>query len=182
MTQVRWICTGALIGLAGVVAFAISAVPSRPTAGTLPAPGSAPTVAAVPASPVVAAIPAKSKVARVATAPVTPVKPSVVPSGIVPGSMGMMIAIDPETGEVGMPNAEQIAEMNLTEDDAASHEDTGLVPVRSADGTVTVHLQGRYQEFAVVRRAADGTTVVGCADHPSKAAHVQPAATALEEK
>ncbi|MEO6463678.1 MAG: hypothetical protein ABIP29_11440 [Candidatus Eisenbacteria bacterium] len=181
MKDLRWIFAGALIGLAGVIALSISAAPSRPLAGTVAATKAAPVVAALPATPVVATttVPAKSaplaagssKAARAAS------------SGIVPGSMGMMIAIDPETGEVGMPSPAQISEMNLSEDEAASHEDDGLTQVRSADGTVTVHLQGRYQEYAVIRKAADGTNVVGCVDHPAKADHVHPAApAALEEK
>jgi hypothetical protein len=178
MKDLRWICAGALVGLAGVIALSISAAPSRPVAGNVAAKKAAPVVAAQPAT----AVTAKTavRVAPAVPAPTVAARPAT--SGIVPGSMGMVIAIDPETGEIGMPSAEQLAEMNLTEDEAASHEDTGLTYVRSADGTVSVNLQGRYQEYAVVKKAADGTTVVGCVDHPSKAAHVHPAPAALEEK
>lgn len=181
MKNLQWIRAGALVGLAGVIALSISAAPSRPVAGPVAATKAAPAVAARPATPAPTTTAVAAKAAPVVA--VAPRAASAVAPGVVPGSAGMVIAIDPETGEVGMPNAEQLAAMNLTEDEAASHEDDGLTAVRSPDGTVTVHLQGRYQEYAVIRKAADGTNVTGCVDHPAKAAHVHPAAPAvLEEK
>ena len=51
MKNLRWICAGALVGLAGVVALSISAAPCRPTAGSVAAWKAAPAVPAVPAVP-----------------------------------------------------------------------------------------------------------------------------------
>jgi len=183
MKPLRWICAGVLVGLTGVVAFAIATTPSDRTAGTPTSPEATSVVATVPVAPVVATAPAPAPAPARHPGPVavTPA-PAAPTSGIVPGSAGMVIGIDPETGEIGMPTPEQLAELNLSEDEAASHDDAGLVPVYSPDGTVTGHLQGRYQEFGVIRKTADGTIVTGCVDHPSKAAHVHPAPAAIEEE
>jgi hypothetical protein len=179
MKDLRWIYAGSLVGLAGVIALALAAAPSRPTAGTSPAPEATPAVAAVPAPSVVAAGPVAAKPAAVAPAPAPVKKPAT--SGFVPGSAGLLIGIDPETGEVGMPTAEQVSEMNLTEDEAVS-KDFGGVLVRHPGGMLSVDLQGRSQEFGVARKTADGKTVIQCVDDPKHADHIQPAPAGIEEE
>jgi hypothetical protein len=176
MTHVRWIYAGAF-GLAGGIALAIAAAPSRPSAGTVSAP--APSVSARPAAPV----PAPAPVLTVAPAATRPAASTAGPaaSGIVPGSAGMVIAIDPETGEVGMPTPEQLAEMKLTESETVSHDAGGTLVVHPG-GMKSLDLEGRSQEYAVIRRAADGRTTIGCGDDPAKAGHVLPAPSGLEEE
>lgn len=46
----------------------------------------------------------------------------------------------------------------------------GLRPVRHADGTVELDLEGRFQNIAVVRRNVDGTVSQSCVDNPKAAA------------
>lgn len=177
MKDLRWIYAGSLVGLAGVIALTIAAAPSRPTAGTLPAPEATPAVAAVAAPTVVATGSVAAKPAPVAPAPAK----KAVPSGIVPGSAGLLIGIDPETGEVGMPTPEQVAEMNLTEDETVS-KDAGGILVRHPGGMMSVDLQGRSQEYGVTRKTADGKTVIQCVEDPKHAEHIQPAPAAIEEE
>jgi hypothetical protein len=184
MKDLRWMFAAASVGLAGAIALAIAAAPPAGRAGATLANDPVEPVASVPA-PELAAAPVAAAPVAAAPRAATPAARRAAPvpsSGIVPGSAGMVIAIDPETGQVGMPSSEQLAELKLTETEAISHEDDGLTQVRHADGSFTVHLQGRYQEYAVIRKAADGTTVTGCVDHPAKADHLHPAPAALEEE
>ncbi len=185
MKNLRWICAGALVGLAGVIALSISAAPSRPTAGSLAARKAAPVVAALPALPALPAPPVVATTPVVATPAAiarVPAKAKALP-GIVPGSAGLLIALDPETGEVGMPSPEQVAAMGLSEEGMVSHEGDGLTVVQHANGMRSVDLQGRFQEFVVARKTADGKVVVGCVDNPKHADHIQPApAAGLEEE
>ena len=46
----------------------------------------------------------------------------------------------------------------------------GLRPVRHADGTVELDLEGRFQNIAVVKRNEDGTVSQSCVDNPKAAA------------
>lgn len=77
------------------------------------------------------------------------------------GQSGFRIAIDPETGDlVGMPPADDTFSL----DEALSRSSAGLVPVRRPDGSVSVHLQGRFMSASVVRLEADGTLKTLCTD------------------
>ena len=178
MKDLRWIYAGASVGLAGVIALAIAAAPSGEPVGTASTSDAISPVAAAPTS--VAPVPPPASRTVVAPAPQAPAP--VASSGIVPGSAGMVIAIDPETGEVGMPTPEQLADLKLNENEAVMKDDAGLVQVRHADGHWSMDLQGRFQEYAVIRKAADGTTTIGCVDHPANADHVHPAPAGLEEE
>ena len=46
----------------------------------------------------------------------------------------------------------------------------GLVSVQHADGTVSMDLQGRFQNVAVAKKNADGTITHACVDTPEAAA------------
>lgn len=179
MKDLRWIYAGTSVGLAGVIALAIAAAPSGSPAGNAPVDEATTPVAVAPAS----VLPAPAAAPKTAVAPARTPAPAAI-SGIVPGSAGMVIAIDPETGEVGMPSPEQLADMKLTENEAVSKDDTGLTVVQHPGGMRSMDLQGRFQEYAVVRKAADGTVHYGCIEDPSKIeTHVHPApAAGLEEK
>ena len=179
MKDLRWIYAGTSVGLAGVLALAIAAAPSAAPAGNAPADEAITPVAAAPTS----ALPAPAAAPQRAVAPAKAPAPAAV-SGIVPGSAGMVIAIDPETGEVGMPSPEQLSDLKLDENQAVSHDDAGLTVVEHPGGMRSMDLQGRFQEYAVVRKAADGTKIYGCIEDPSKIeTHVHPApAAGLEEK
>jgi hypothetical protein len=103
------------------------------------------------------------------------------------GVNGMVVAIDPTTGELSMPTPEQMAELQgtalTTPSDDLNRSDVGLTEVHHANGATTMDLQGRFQEFATVHKGPNGKLVLGCAD--AKALNTpttQPASGALEEK
>jgi hypothetical protein len=77
-------------------------------------------------------------------------------------SGGMVIAIDPETGRLVPPSREQLLALTSREQNALSRSLDGLLQVRHADGSVSVDLQGRFQEFAVARMGRDGKPVLHC--------------------
>lgn len=174
MTRLQLIFAGTGAGAAGAIALSLAFAPPPSTSAVAPA------VAPAPAPVTVAATPAPVRPAPVvARATVTPVAAKAqAPSA---GMAGMVVAIDPESGELGMPSAEQLAELHLTESDQVSRDQGGVV-VRNADGSLTLDLQGRGQDYAVVRRTADGKLVVGCTDHPEDADHLHLTPAGLEEK
>ena len=81
-----------------------------------------------------------------------------------PAVGGMLIGIDPETGKLGMPTREQWNELSDLEQQRLDHSSAGLVEVHHPDGSVSVDLQGRFQEFATVRIGPDGKLVFQCVD------------------
>jgi len=102
-----------------------------------------------------------------------------------PGQAGMVVSIDPETGVLGMPSAPDLAGLNLSSDPSVDDSDQGLVQVFHPDGSVTIDLQGRFQEYAVVRIAANGRKVFDCVPTRRDAARLLTTpvpAQALEEK
>ncbi|MGH7681407.1 MAG: post-PEP-CTERM-1 domain-containing protein [Candidatus Eiseniibacteriota bacterium] len=79
----------------------------------------------------------------------------------------MVVGIDPETGKLGPPTAEQRAELeqiSASQNALLSHSSAGLVEEHRADGTVHVNLQGRFQEYATVRIGPDGKKTFDCVD------------------
>lgn len=176
MTRLQWIFAGATAGAAGALAIALVTAPtSAPTTAIAPAPAP---------SPVVVATPAPVPVAEIAAAPqrvVAPVRPAAPAPGIVPGSAGMVIGIDPETGEAGMPTPEQISEMKLDESSLTSRDEGGIL-VQHPNGMVSLDLQGRNQDYAVIRKDKNGKNVIGCIQHPDALEHVHLAPSELEEE
>lgn len=87
-----------------------------------------------------------------------------------PGMAGMVVGIDPETGELGMPTREQrleLEQLSVVEGSRLSHDAAGLVQEYRADGSVHMDLQGRFQEYATVRIGPDGSLHFGCVDDPA---------------
>ena len=177
MTRNGWIFVGSTAALAGAFALSLAQTPA----------GTAPQAAIVTPDPVsapaLAAAPTPAPVAVAAPRTVTPAaKPATTPvSGIVPGSAGMVIAIDPETGTIGAPSAEQLAEMKIGEADIVSRDQGGVV-TRHPNGMISVDLQGRNQDYAVIRRLPDGKVVSGCLQQPGDLEHAHLTPTELEEK
>ena len=112
-----------------------------------------------------------------------------VPTAVAPHEAGMVVGIDPETGKIGPPTAEQRAELDqiaASQNALLSRSAVGLTEEHRADGTVHVNLQGRFQEYATVRVGPDGKKTFGCVDDTSgisksateAATSAQPAAAA----
>lgn len=158
-----------------------------------------------PADPVVAAPvasePATAPAAMSAAPPAAPaqvtsapiVKPSApsafpgaTPETMGSGQAGMLIGIDPETGQLGMPTPEQVAQLRMSSQTDLNFSSEGLQPVYHADGSISLDLQGRFQEYAVVTIGADGKPVFRCLhDHSSiehALHHPDAARPALEDR
>jgi len=74
-----------------------------------------------------------------------------------PGTAGMRVYLDPETGEVAAdvpPNA--AIELDGALENALRHDDEGLVVETHANGAMSLNLQERYQDASVVRIDENG--------------------------
>jgi len=88
-----------------------------------------------------------------------------------PGTAGMIIGIDPETGKLGMPSRE--ARERLLQSPALDRSETGLTVVTRPDGSKHIDLQGRFQEYTVLRLAPDGRRLESCVQGPDLEAALQ---------
>lgn len=162
------ILVGALLVLAVVAAGARSHSTTRAVA---PKAGPAPAVERV--SPAhVAAVATSSPVATAAAAPAT--------KAVAPGEAGMRAYIDPETGRIGMaPSPASVP------DDAfpiLTDSGDGLVNETLPDGSHRIDLQGRFQDYAVIRIGADGQRIISCVKNPKLVEREAPASTPQPEE
>ena len=118
---------------------------------------------------------AKETKAVVAAAPKKATKKAA-PAVSGPGAAGMVIAIDPETGELGMPNADQMRELRGTQQTQAKAPATVL---QTANGGLVSPVE-LDPEFATIHIDANGKKVFGHSDNPTP--NPAPATPALEEK
>jgi hypothetical protein len=102
-----------------------------------------------------------------------------------PAQAGMVIAWDPESHTFTMPGPIPTLPLTAAERNALSRSFAGLVQVHHPDGSVSVDLQGRFQEFAVVHLGPDGKPVYRCLDDTAavrRALHEPTTASGLEER
>lgn len=105
-----------------------------------------------------------------------------------PGTAGMVIGLDPETGTWGPPTREQLRELEEIRDrnlgDARRVGKPEWLPeVRHPDGHVSVDLNGQFQEFTTLRLSPDGKPVFTCVHGSEEAERVaSEPASALEER
>lgn len=107
----------------------------------------------------------KESASRVASARpiVAPARPTPAKAAPVSGQSGMRIFRDPETGEIGPPTAAQAAEVaRIDGAENLEFSSQGLEQVRHADGSVSMDLEGRFQEYLVVRKDASGKIQKSC--------------------
>jgi hypothetical protein len=87
-----------------------------------------------------------------------------------PGSAGMVVALDPETGTFGPPNAEQAKALEEQMKASLNQSDVGLEFVNHPDGSTSVDLQGRFQSMSIAQIGPDGRVHTTCVD-THEAAH-----------
>jgi hypothetical protein len=109
------------------------------------------------------------------------------PASAAPAAAGMVISIDPETGALVAPTAEQMLRLTPAERTGLMRTAEGLTQVRLPGGGVMVDLQGRFLEFSVVQLDLEGRPRLHCVDDAGTLrallAPCAPAPTpALEEK
>jgi len=83
-----------------------------------------------------------------------------------PGAAAMRISIDPETGAL-VPGKVPVAKLDAELEEALSRSGEGLVEVHHPDGSVSIDLQGRFQNASMARIDSSGklhTTCVNSAD------------------
>jgi hypothetical protein len=90
---------------------------------------------------------------RTATAPQTKaptgtVKPAPALSALTPG---MVVSIDPESGRLVVPTADEMARLSAAEWTGLLRTSAGLTEIRGPGNAVGLDLQGRFMEFTVVR-------------------------------
>jgi len=89
-----------------------------------------------------------------------------------PGAGGSVVAIDPETGQLGAPSPEQLRALREAGHDlAVSRTDEGLRETVLANGTVIIDLDGRFEDYLVARVDRTGRLVHGCVHGVQGLAH-----------
>jgi len=158
----------AALGLAAVAVTAIAARP-RPQAAPPPVAVATPIPAAAPAAPVAEAVATPAAQAR---------PQSIAPAAdaFAPGTAGMRVQLDPETG--GLAPAKSTSSMESAEALGLSHSSEGLRQVVLPDGSVMVDLEGRFQEYAIMEIGPDGRKRMRCVQQPQQ---LQPATPRVEE-
>jgi hypothetical protein len=83
---------------------------------------------------------------------------------------GREVQVDPQTGQIKPLSPEEAKQMADGLKTLLNKSTEGLVPVKNPDGSVSVDLQGRFQNVAVARVNEDGTLEQSCIDEPQQAA------------
>jgi hypothetical protein len=89
------------------------------------------------------------------------------PTAVKPGESGLVVIRDKDTGELRAPEAGEAGLLQAVP--ANNHSDEGLVDVKHPRGGYSRDLQGRFQEYFVVTRGADGTLKPVCVNDPAQA-------------
>jgi len=83
---------------------------------------------------------------------------------------GQDIQVDTQTGEIKPLTPQEAQQLANGLAPMLDNSTDGLVQVHHADGSVSMDLQGRFQNVAVVKVNTDGTVEQGCVDNPRAAA------------
>src|SRR5262245_29836165 len=83
------------------------------------------------------------------------------PAAAVGGPSGMVVAIDPETGQLVPPAPEDLRELSSMSTNPISAA-SEPVPIQGVDGSPGLDLRGTMQDYATVRIGADGKPVFRC--------------------
>src|SRR5262245_24507619 len=86
------------------------------------------------------------------------------------GAMGMVIGIDPETGALGPPSAEQMREIQAHRATTMRATPDGFIEIHRPDGAVGLMLGDRGQSYSVVRITPEGRRMFGCVEARSDSA------------
>jgi len=100
-------------------------------------------------------------------------------------SAGVVVGIDPETGQVGGLDAAQMARLSAAMRAGQASAPQRSAPIHHADGRVSMYVGNWMREYSVVRLGADGRPVFGCVDSRDAAvrlAHTKPATPGPEER
>lgn len=83
---------------------------------------------------------------------------------------GQDIQVDTQTGQIKPLTPQEAQQLANGLAPMLDNSTDGLVQVHHADGSVSMDLQGRFQNVTVVKVNTDGTVEQGCVDNPRAAA------------
>lgn len=83
---------------------------------------------------------------------------------------GRDVQFDPQTGQIKPLTADEAQQLAAGLKTMLNKSTDGLVQEQHPDGTVSMDLQGRFQNVAVAKVNADGTLSQSCVDNPEAAA------------
>jgi hypothetical protein len=83
---------------------------------------------------------------------------------------GQTVAIDRQTGQMRALTSEEALTLAKAIKDMISQSGDGLVQVYHPDGSVSVDLQGRFQNVMLAKKDDDGTITQACVDNVEAAA------------
>jgi hypothetical protein len=84
--------------------------------------------------------------------------------------VGSSVPLNQQTGQVRPLTQEEAERLAQGLKKLVNQSTDGLQSVQHADGSVSMDLQGRFQNIAVAKRDDDGTLVQSCIDNPGSAA------------
>lgn len=82
---------------------------------------------------------------------------------------GQDVQIDGQTGQMKPLSPEEAQKLAAGLRQEINQSTEGLQEVQHPDGSVSVDLQGRFQDVAVARKNDDGTVATSCVDNPRSA-------------
>lgn len=91
-------------------------------------------------------------------------------SNLTPRSAVQQLPVDAQTGQIRPLTKEEAQELAQGIKQLVNQSTDGLKSVRHPDGSVSMDLQGRFQNIAVAKRNADGRVSESCVDNPESAA------------
>lgn len=81
---------------------------------------------------------------------------------------GQSVAV--QTGQIKPLTPEEVQKLAAALKELANQSTDGLQQVQHADGSVSVDLQGRFQNVAIAKRNEDGSVSQSCVDNPASGA------------
>lgn len=95
---------------------------------------------------------------------------------------GMVVARDPETGELGLPSPEQMKAIGQRRAEVMRNTPEGFTEIRRPDGSVGLMLNGKLQSYSIARVGADGNPTTQCFTASSDSAALGVPAPTLEDR
>ncbi len=84
--------------------------------------------------------------------------------------VGSSVPLNPQTGQVRPLTQEEAQRLGAELKQLVNQSTDGLKSVQNADGSVTMDLQGRFQNITVAKLDENGQLVQSCIDNPESAA------------
>jgi hypothetical protein len=82
---------------------------------------------------------------------------------------GRDVQVDGQTGQIRELTPEEKEKLAAGLREVINQSDEGLVQVHNPDGSVSMDLQGRFQDVAVAKRNDDGSVSQSCVNNPQAA-------------